>query len=54
METEKTKIICPKDLKKKRDSLIRRSLQEILQQGAKSSGATFRGPVLTSKPAAEI
>jgi hypothetical protein len=48
METEKTKIIGPNDLKKKRDSPTRRSLQEILQQGAGNSGAPLRGPVETS------
>jgi hypothetical protein len=44
----------PKDLKQKRDSPPRRSLREILQQGAGSSGAPSRRPVATSKPAVEI
>jgi hypothetical protein len=41
-------------LKKKRDSPSRRSLREILQQGAGSSGAPLRGPVATSEPTVEI
>jgi hypothetical protein len=44
----------PKDLQQKRDSLPRRSLCEILQQGAGSSGALSRRPVATSEPAVEI
>jgi hypothetical protein len=53
METEiKTKTNCPKDLKKKRNYPPRRSLREILQQGAGSSGVPIRGPVATSEPAA--
>jgi hypothetical protein len=42
------------DFKKKRDSAPRRSLQEILQGGAGSSGGPPRGAGTTSKPAAEI
>jgi hypothetical protein len=42
----------PKDQKKKRDSPPRRSLREILQQGAGSSGVPARDLVATSKPAA--
>jgi hypothetical protein len=41
-------------LKKKRDSPTVRSLREILQKGTGSSGSSVRGPVATSKPAAEI
>jgi hypothetical protein len=44
----------PQDLKKQRDSPPRRSLQEILQQGSGSSGASLRGLVATSEPAVEI
>jgi hypothetical protein len=44
----------PKDLKQKRDSPPRRSLREMLQQGAGSSGAPLRGPAATSEPAVEI
>jgi hypothetical protein len=40
----------PQDLKEQRDSPSRRTLEEILQQGAGSSSA----PLKTSKPAAEI
>jgi hypothetical protein len=43
-----------KDLKQKRDSPPRRSLREILQQGAGSFGAPSRRPVATSEPAVEI
>jgi hypothetical protein len=53
MET-KMKNTGPQDLKEKRDSRSRRSLQEILQQGTESSGAPLRGPPATSEPAAEI
>jgi hypothetical protein len=42
-----------KDLKQKRDSLSRRSLREIIQQEAGSSGALLRGLAATSKPAVE-
>jgi hypothetical protein len=51
MDTEiKTKTKTgPKDLKQK-NSPPRRSLREILQQGAGSSGALLRGPAATSKP----
>jgi hypothetical protein len=44
----------PLDLKEKRDSPSRRSLQETLQQGAGSSGALRSDPVATSRPAVEI
>jgi hypothetical protein len=56
METEtKTKTKTgPKDLKRKRDFPPRRSLREILQQGAGSSGAPLRGPAATSETAVEI
>jgi hypothetical protein len=54
METKSTKTTGPNDLKKERDPPPRRSLGEILQQGAGSSGASLRGPVATSEPAAEI
>jgi hypothetical protein len=37
-----------------RDSLTRRSLREILQQGAGSSGAQLSGPAATSEPVVEI
>jgi hypothetical protein len=53
MET-KTKKNSSQDLKKQRDSLPMRSLQEILQQGAGSSGVPLRGPVATGEPAVEI
>jgi hypothetical protein len=43
-----------KDLKEKRDSPSSRSLREILQQGAGTSGAPLRGPAAPSKPAVEI
>jgi hypothetical protein len=43
-----------KDLKQKRDSPSRRSLREILQQGAGSSGTLLRGPAATSEPAVKI
>jgi hypothetical protein len=51
---EKNKTNGPKDLKKKRDSPPRRSLREILQQGAASSRVPARDPVATSEPAAVI
>jgi hypothetical protein len=54
METKLSKTTGPKDLKKKKNSPTRRSLREILQQRAGSSGAPLRGPVATSKSAAEI
>jgi hypothetical protein len=55
MDTKtKNKTNGPKDQKKKRDSAPRRSLREILQQGAGSSGVPARGPVATSEPAAVI
>jgi hypothetical protein len=44
----------PQDLKEKRDSPSRRSLREILHQGAGSSGAPVSGPVATSEAAVEI
>jgi hypothetical protein len=44
----------PKDLKQKRDFPPKRSLREILQQGAGSSGAPLSGPAATSEPAVEI
>jgi hypothetical protein len=44
----------PQDLKDKRDSPSRRSVREILQQGAGSSGAPLSDPVATSEPAVEI
>jgi hypothetical protein len=54
METKSNKRTGPKNLKEKRDSPPRRSLQEILQQGAGSSGAPLRGPVATREPAVKI
>jgi hypothetical protein len=42
------------DLKEKRNSPSRRSLQGTLQQGAGSSGALRCDPVATSGPAVEI
>jgi hypothetical protein len=45
MEIKSTKTTGSKDLKKKRDSPTMRSLREILQQGAGSSGEPLRGPV---------
>jgi hypothetical protein len=50
--TKKNKTNGPKDQKKKRDSPARRSLREILQQEAGSSGVPARNPVATSEPAA--
>jgi hypothetical protein len=41
-----------KVLKKKRDSPPKRSLREILQQGAGSSGVPARDAVATGEPAA--
>jgi hypothetical protein len=54
METVTKTKTGPKDLKQKRDSPSRRSLREILQQGAGSSGAPIRSPAATSEPAVEI
>jgi hypothetical protein len=54
MDIKSEKTTGPKDLKTKRNSPPRRSLREILQQGAGSSGALLRGPAATSKPAAVI
>jgi hypothetical protein len=54
MKTESKQTSSRKDLKKKRDSPPRRSLREILQQRAGSSGAPLRGPAGTSEPAAVI
>jgi hypothetical protein len=48
----KNKTNGPKDQKKKRDSPPRRSLREIIQQGAGSSRVPARDPVATSEPAA--
>jgi hypothetical protein len=53
MENKRGKIGL-QDLKRKRDSRSRRSLREILQQGAGSYGAPLRDPAATSEPAAEI
>jgi hypothetical protein len=50
----KNKKTGPQALKKQKDSPSRRTLEELLQQGAGSSGAPLRGPVTTSKPAVEI
>jgi hypothetical protein len=50
---EKKKKKGPQDLKKQ-DSPSRRSLQEILQQGAGSSGAPLSGPAATNEPVVEI
>jgi hypothetical protein len=44
----------PKDPTQKRDFPPRRSLREIIQQGAGSSGSPSRRPVATSEPAVEI
>jgi hypothetical protein len=46
MDTYKIKT-DPLDLKEKRDSTSRKSLREILQQGAGSSGVPRRGPAAT-------
>jgi hypothetical protein len=54
METKKNMKTGPQDLKRKRDPPPRRSLREILQQGAGSSGTPLRDPVATSIPAVEI
>jgi hypothetical protein len=53
METEQTKT-GPLDLKEKRDSPSRKSLREILQQGAASSGVQRSGPAATRVPAVKI
>jgi hypothetical protein len=53
METKKKKP-GPQNLKEKRDSPSRRSLQEIRQQGAGSYSAPLRGPAATSEPDVEI
>jgi hypothetical protein len=50
----KKKKNSPQDLKEKRNSPSRRSLQEILQQGAGSSGALLRGPAATIEHGVEI
>jgi hypothetical protein len=44
----------PKDLNQKMDSPPRRSLRDIFQQEAGSSGAPLRGPVATRETAVEI
>jgi hypothetical protein len=54
MDTNTKTKTGPKDLKQKRDSPPRRSLREILQQGAGSSGAPPRRPVVTSEPVVKI
>jgi hypothetical protein len=54
METKTKKKNVPKDLKRKRDSRSKRSLREIFQQGAGSSGTLLRVPVSTSEPAVEL
>jgi hypothetical protein len=53
MDTNKLKT-GPLDLKEKRDSPSRKSLREILQQGAGSSGVTRSDPATTRVPAVEI
>jgi hypothetical protein len=53
METGQQKT-GPLDLKEKRDSPSRRSLREILQQGAGSSGVPQSGLAATRVPAVEI
>jgi hypothetical protein len=42
------------DSKRKRDSFLRRFLQDILQQGARSSGATSRGAGTISEATVEV
>jgi hypothetical protein len=54
MDTETKIKTGPKDRKQKRDSPPRRSLCEMLQQGAASSGSPSRRPVATSKPVVKI
>jgi hypothetical protein len=54
VNTESKQTTFRRGLKKKSDSPPRRSLREIIQQGAGSSGAPLRGLVATSKPAVEI
>jgi hypothetical protein len=44
----------PKDVKQKSYSPSKRSLKEILQQGAGSSGAPLRAPAATSQPVVKI
>jgi hypothetical protein len=53
METKTREKNGPKGLKQKRDSPSRRSLQEILRQGAGSSGAPLRDQATTSEPVVE-
>jgi hypothetical protein len=47
-------VVTSWDLERKRDSRPRRSLREILQQGAGSSGAPLSGAAATSETAVEI
>jgi hypothetical protein len=54
MENKRGNKIDPQDLKRKRDSRSRRSLQEIFQQGAGSCSAPLRVPAATSEPSVEI
>jgi hypothetical protein len=54
MDTEIKTKTGHKNLKQKRDSPQRRSLREILQQGAGSSDVPSRRPPATSEPAVEI
>jgi hypothetical protein len=52
MDYRENKTNGRKDIKKKRDSTPKRSLREILQQAAGSSGVPERNPVATGEPAA--
>jgi hypothetical protein len=54
MDYRQNKINGRKDLKKKRDFPPKRSLREILRQGAGSSVIPAKNPVATGEPAAVI
>jgi hypothetical protein len=51
---QKEKKTGPQELKEKRGSPSSRSLQDILQQEAGSSGSPLRSPAATNEPAIEI
>jgi hypothetical protein len=54
MDYNQNKTNGRKDFKKKRDSAPKRSLREILRQGAGSSGVPAKDPVAPGEPAAVI
>jgi hypothetical protein len=53
MDTKENKK-CLQDFKKKRESTPRRSLQDLLQRGAGSSGSPPRDTGANSEPAVEV